>query len=89
MGSDDLLEYMRKYNLTLNAYYQQRLERYAKKPLRSFANVENKHLVSEEAIDLLEKMLVYDKNERITPAEAIKHPYFKSITEQKDDDYKE
>jgi serine/threonine protein kinase len=32
--------------------------------------------VSVEAIDLLEKMLVYDKNLRISPAEALEHDYF-------------
>ena len=36
-------------------------------------------MVSEEALDLLGKMLVYDKNLRITPIDAMKHPYFHPI----------
>jgi casein kinase II subunit alpha len=35
--------------------------------------------VSEEALDLLRKMLVYDKNLRITPRDALKHAYFDPI----------
>ena len=38
-------------------------------------------MISPEAIDLLSKMLVYDKNERIRPADAMKHPYFDPIRE--------
>jgi casein kinase II subunit alpha len=53
LGTDDLLEYMRKYNLTLNTYFQQKLDRYQKKELKTFITSENKHLVNEEALDLL------------------------------------
>ena len=76
LGTDDLLEYMRKYNLTLNSYFQKKLDRYPPKNLKSFINEDNKHLVNEKALDLLSKMLVYDKNLRITPREALDHPYF-------------
>ena len=36
-------------------------------------------MVTEEAIDLLDKMLRYDKNDRIRPKEAMAHPYFDPI----------
>ena len=36
-------------------------------------------MVSAEAVDLLTKMLVYDKNKRIRVEEAINHPYFDPI----------
>jgi casein kinase II subunit alpha len=35
--------------------------------------------VSEESLDLLRKMLVYDKNLRITPIDAMQHPYFNPV----------
>ena len=38
-------------------------------------------MISPEAIDLLDKMLKFDKNLRITPKEAMKHPYFAPILE--------
>jgi casein kinase II subunit alpha len=85
LGTDDLLEYMRKYNLTLNTYFQQKLDRYQKKELKTFINSENKHLVNEEALDLLSKMLVYDKNLRITPKEALDHPYFEVLRGEAND----
>ena len=38
-------------------------------------------MVSDEAIDLLSKMLVYDKNERIKCKDAMQHKYFDPIRE--------
>lgn len=35
--------------------------------------------MTDEAIDLLGKMLKYDHAERITPREAMEHPYFKPV----------
>jgi serine/threonine protein kinase len=35
--------------------------------------------VSEEGLDLLRKMLAYDKNLRITPIQAMNHPYFNPV----------
>ena len=37
---------------------------------------ENKHLVSDEAIELLDSMLQYDHQKRPTCKEAMAHPYF-------------
>jgi len=36
-------------------------------------------MCSPEAIDLLDKMLRYDKNERIKTKEAMAHPYFDPV----------
>jgi len=44
-------------------------------------NSQNEHLVSEEALDMLSKMLRYDHAERITPKDAMEHPYFKPVKE--------
>jgi len=38
-------------------------------------------MINPEALDLLDKMLVYDKNERITCNDAMAHPYFNPIRE--------
>ena len=37
---------------------------------------ENQHLVSREALDLLDKLLRYDHRERLSAREAMEHPYF-------------
>lgn len=74
LGTDDLFKYIKKYNLKLDAMYDDILGRYkkisikkiklnfrhSKKPWNKFITGENKYLCSEEALDLLSRMLVYD-----------------------------
>ena len=50
-------------------------------PWDNFVNNRNKHMLSPEAFDLLGKMLVYDKNQRIRCKEAMNHAYFEPIRE--------
>ena len=38
--------------------------------------------VSSECIDLINKMLIYNPDERITAKQALNHPYFKDLVEQ-------
>lgn len=45
---------------------------FPQKPKQNFRNLLNN--VSDDVIDLLEKMIVYDPADRITPDEALKHP---------------
>lgn len=35
---------------------------------------------SEQAIDLMQKMMTFDPQKRITPAQALKHPYFEGFS---------
>ena len=42
----------------------------------------NESLISEEALDLLDSMLRYDHAERITPKDAMDHPYFAPLKQQ-------
>ena len=82
LGTDDLYKYIEKYELTLDNHYTGILGNYPKKPWTKFINEENKHLCSNEALDLLSKMLIYDRAQRITPKEAMMHPYFKEVREK-------
>jgi casein kinase II subunit alpha len=43
----------------------------------------NEGLITEEALDLLDSMLRYDHAERITPKDAMEHPYFAPLKEHK------
>jgi casein kinase II subunit alpha len=54
---------------------------YPKKQWNKFVTNENSHLCSNEALDLLSKMLVYDHADRITPKDAMEHEYFASVKE--------
>ena len=83
LGENDFYAYVKKYNLIIpkevrkllkGAYYEQQ-------PWKNFITSKNKHLCHPDAIDLLDKMLQYDKNLRIRPKDAMKHSYFDPIRE--------
>ena len=52
------------------------VRRQNKKHWQQFVQTENQHLVSPEALDLLDKLLRYDHQQRLTATEAMDHPYF-------------
>jgi casein kinase II subunit alpha len=83
LGTDDLFKYIKKYNLKLDSNYDEILGRHSKKAWVKFITPECKNLCSEEALDLLSKMLIYDHYERITPKEALEHPYFEPLKKKK------
>lgn len=83
LGTDDLFHYVEKYNVTLDSHYDDILGVHQKKPWNKFINHMNESLISEEALDLLDSMLRYDHAERITPKDAMEHPYFAPLKQQK------
>lgn len=64
LGTDDLFEYLDKYDIELDAQYDDILSRFPKKPWQSFVNADNQRFVSPEAIDFLDKLLRYDHQVR-------------------------
>jgi len=83
LGDDDLHEYVHKYGLKIPKVAKKLMkgEDFEKVPWSSLVNDKNKDVANEQAIDLLSKMLVYDKNLRINCKDAMKHPYFDPIRE--------
>lgn len=81
LGTDELFAYVEKYNVTLDSHYDDIIGQQPRKPWHKFINPQNDQLVSEEALDLLSKMLRYDHAERVTPRDAMEHPYFKPVKE--------
>mmetsp|Transcript_51395 Transcript_51395/g.111834 ORF Transcript_51395/g.111834 Transcript_51395/m.111834 type:complete len:341 (+) Transcript_51395:249-1271(+) len=79
LGTDELFDYLDKYNLELDPHFDGLLGRHVRKSWSKFINHENQHLVSPEAIDLLDKLLRYDHQERPSPVEAMAHPYFAPV----------
>jgi casein kinase II subunit alpha len=53
--------------------------RHSRKPWTKFANSDNQHLVSAEAIDFIDKLLRYDHQERLTAREAMAHPFLAPV----------
>jgi casein kinase II subunit alpha len=60
LGTDDLFDYLDKYEIELDTQYDDILGRFQKKPWHSFVNSENQRFVTSEAIDFLDKLLRYD-----------------------------
>lgn len=81
LGTDNLYAYLNKYRLELDNHFDEVLDRFAQKSWQKWVTAENQHLVSNDALDLLDKMLVYDHSQRILPKEAFTHPYFTGIVD--------
>eukprot|EP00826_Nyctotherus_ovalis_P038166 TRINITY_DN3561_c0_g2_i1.p1 TRINITY_DN3561_c0_g2~~TRINITY_DN3561_c0_g2_i1.p1 ORF type:complete len:223 (+),score=43.28 TRINITY_DN3561_c0_g2_i1:79-669(+) len=79
LGTKGLTEYIAKYELSLGSHYDDLLDSYPQIPFESFVKPENKKLANKEALDMLGRMLVYDKAERITARDAMLHPYFEPV----------
>lgn len=83
LGEEELHEYCQRYGLKIPREVKKMCKdmEYQKIPFTAFINDDNKHMCSNEALDLLSKMLKYDKNERINCKEAMAHPYFDPVRE--------
>lgn len=79
LGTDALGSYLQKYKLKLHSYFDETLTKTPRKEWSAFQTEENKHLCSPEAFDLLDKLLVFDHQKRLTAEEAMAHPYFAPI----------
>ncbi|KAJ3452267.1 casein kinase ii subunit alpha-3 [Anaeramoeba flamelloides] len=82
LGTDDLDRYLEKYNIHLPQSFKQKIQKHSKKDWFSFVTKENKHLISYDTIDLLEKMLKYDHQKRITARQAMEHTYFSPLKQK-------
>jgi len=89
LGTNDLIKYLEKYDLTLDSHFDGIMGRYTKKSWRRFVTEENKALVSDEAIDLLDSMLQYDHQKRPTCKEAMAHSYFNPVRQAEEKAAKE
>ncbi|XP_077375346.1 casein kinase II subunit alpha'-like isoform X1 [Festucalex cinctus] len=82
LGTDELFGYLHKYHIELDTRFKDLLGQQTRKRLEQFIQSENQHLVSPEALDLLDKLLRYDHQQRLTALEAMKHPYFYPVIKQ-------
>ncbi|CAB3408187.1 unnamed protein product [Caenorhabditis bovis] len=81
LGTDELYEYVAKYNIELDPRFNDILGRHSKKRWERFIHAENQHLVTPEALDFLDHLLRYDHAERLTAREAMAHVYFKPVVD--------
>eukprot|EP00190_Bangiopsis_sp_CCMP1999_P005314 CAMPEP_0198728878 /NCGR_PEP_ID=MMETSP1475-20131203/11884_1 /TAXON_ID= ORGANISM="Unidentified sp., Strain CCMP1999" /NCGR_SAMPLE_ID=MMETSP1475 /ASSEMBLY_ACC=CAM_ASM_001111 /LENGTH=327 /DNA_ID=CAMNT_0044491353 /DNA_START=218 /DNA_END=1201 /DNA_ORIENTATION=+ len=85
LGSEDLFQYMRRYGILLDDEFMLALENHPKRPWSSFINSANAHLATTDAVDLLSHMLRYDHQTRYTAREAMRHPFFNSIRQARNE----
>jgi len=80
MGTQDFFDFMDKYGQTLgkNIKYLENYN-YPKRDWHEFVTPENAVWATENAIDLLSKLLVMDPDGRLAAKDALEHPYFDSI----------
>lgn len=81
IGTRELFEYTKRYGLELDANFVALIGHHQRKPWEKFLTTENRHLVTPDALDLLDKMLVYDHQKRITARQAMDHEYFGPLRE--------
>jgi len=80
LGTDQLFAYLDKHSLELDPHFDDVLGRHSRKAWAKFITNENSHLAVTDAVDLIDKLLVYDHACRILPKEAMKdHPYFNTL----------
>lgn len=82
LGTEELYEYIHKYQIELDPRFNDILGRHSRKRWERFVHSENQHLVSVEALDFLDKLLRYDHQDRLTAREAMDHCYFYPIVKE-------
>jgi casein kinase II subunit alpha len=83
LGTDALFAYLDKYSLELDPHFDDILGRHSRKAWSKYVSQDNHHLANPDAIDLIDKLLVYDHAARILPKEAMAvqggHAYFRPL----------
>lgn len=79
LGMNGLKAYLAKYGIPTPPVVSETIARGKATSWTKFINVENKHLATVEALDLIDKCIRYDHTERITADEALKHPFFDPV----------
>ncbi|KAH0589031.1 hypothetical protein H2248_004806 [Termitomyces sp. 'cryptogamus'] len=79
LGTEQFDMYLGKYDIQFETDSQLLLGNYAKLPWSRFITADNQPFASSEAMDLLDKLLKYDHQARLTAREAQAHVYFNSV----------
>ena len=64
LGTEDLVVYLKNYDIALDPQYDGLLEEHPKKKWTDFIHDENRRFVSAEALSFLDGLLVYDHQVR-------------------------
>lgn len=76
LGSDECFEYIRKYDVDTPIHD---MPKFPRRPWESFVNEQNANLATPDAIDLIDRTLRFDHQQRLTAREAMLHQYFADV----------
>nr|CDS32483.1 casein kinase ii subunit alpha [Hymenolepis microstoma] len=76
LGTSGLLDYIVKLGNGFEFYFQFASTDYPIVPWHSFINDDNRNLATENALDLIDKLLVYDYERRLKVEQAKEHLFF-------------
>jgi len=81
LGTDDLNDYINDYEIKLDSKIRRLVESYDFEKLdwSIFINEKNKELATKEAVDLVDHLLRYDHQTRLTAEEAMAHSFFDEV----------
>jgi casein kinase II subunit alpha len=79
LGTEELNQYIEKYDIELETNLQAVIVDCPPRPLTTFVNADNASRCPPEALDFLKRCLQYDHNKRLTAKEAMAHDYFKPV----------
>jgi casein kinase II subunit alpha len=79
-GYEEIEKFLNKYqgDCFLASKFKNKMKDYTKKSWDEYINEKNKYLISDDALDLLDKLLEIDHQKRITAKDALNHSYFKT-----------
>lgn len=77
LGTNELRQYLNKYGLQLPSEYDGIMKEFTRKPWSHFITPETT-LVVPEMVDLIDNLLRYDHQERLTAKETMNHVFFKT-----------
>ncbi|SCV71616.1 BQ2448_3204 [Microbotryum intermedium] len=81
MLTGDQLTFHQKYQIEIDANLDALIGTHSRKPWLKYLTSDNQRFISNDAIDLLDKLVRYDHQERLTAKEAMQHPYFATVAQ--------
>lgn len=79
LGGKELLDNAGEYEIAVGKELERNIRKFKGLGFQSLKREYCEITATEEAIDLVEKLLVYDHKKRLTAKEALNHPYFSKI----------
>jgi casein kinase II subunit alpha len=81
-GCRVILDYAEKYSLQMSSKVTSQIQaNVGKRSWRAWVQRDNAHLATDDALDLLDRLLRIDHEERISARDAMRHPFFRCLQE--------